>query len=93
MAEEPSVQRMKRKITGADGKDVLVYRQIIIVTFVGNIFPEKIRMNLSCFSVEPYVHPAVQCFKCLRYGQTMKLCKAKEIVVQNVHKCMIWTIL
>lgn len=84
IAEVASVQRMKRKITGADGNVQLVNRQIIIVTFVGNNLPEKIRINLSYFTVEPYVHPVVQCFKCLRYGHTTKLCKAKE---QRCKKC------
>lgn len=71
------VQRMKRKITNADGNQILVDRQMIIVTFLGNSIPQKVRINLSYFTVDPYVQPVVQCFKCLRYGHTSKLCKSK----------------
>lgn len=78
-----SVKRMKRKIT-EDGIQKLVDRQIVVVTFKGNILPEKVRINLTYFTVEPYIFPVVQCFKCLKYGHTAKLCKATN---ERCKKC------
>lgn len=72
------VQRMKRRVTDGEGEIKFVDRQLIIVTFEGNFIPEKIKINLTSFSVEPYVHPVVQCYSCLRYGHTAKLCKSKS---------------
>lgn len=71
------VQRMKRRVTDNDGNQKLVDRQMVIVNFTGNIIPDKVRINLTYFPVEPYIQPVVQCFKCLRYGHTAKLCKSK----------------
>lgn len=78
------VKRMKRKITDHDGTNKLVDRQLIIVTFEGNVLPNNIRINLTNFPVEPYIHPVVQCYNCLRYGHTSKLCKSKA---QRCQKC------
>lgn len=70
------VRRMKRRVTNADGTTNLVPRQIIIVTFLGNSLPSNIQINLVNFAVEPYIYPVVQCYKCFRYGHTLKLCKS-----------------
>lgn len=83
-----NVQRMKRKVNDTDGNKILVDRQMIIVTFAGNTLPDKVRINLSYFTVDPYIHPVVQCFTCLKYGHTAKLCKSKTkrcITCANIH--------
>lgn len=56
---------MKHKITNSNGNQILVDRQMIIVTFSGNPIPQKVRINLPRFTVDPYVQPVVQCFEYL----------------------------
>lgn len=70
------VKRMKRKIVNSETKAVeYVNRQTIIVTFLGNKIPDSIKINMVNFTVDPYIYPVVQCFKCLRYGHTSVQCK------------------
>lgn len=76
--EVVEVQRMKRRVVKADGQVEFADRQIIIVTFLGNSLPQSLQINLVNFKVEPYIHPVVQCFKCLRFGHTSKLCKGNS---------------
>lgn len=73
------VKRMKRWVIDPVSKQVsYVDRQMIIVTFLGNKIPDTVKMYLVRFNVESYVHPVVQCFKCLRYGHTHTQCKSKK---------------
>lgn len=69
------VKRMKRKRVNENGETDLIPRQMIIVTFLGNTLPENVKINLVNFPVEPYIHPVVQCFSCLRFGHTSNMCK------------------
>ncbi|CAG9829893.1 unnamed protein product [Diabrotica balteata] len=71
-----NVQRMQWKITNNDGTTQLVPKQMIIVEFLGNEVSQNIIINLCNFSVDPYIHPVVQCYKCLRYGHSSKQCKS-----------------
>lgn len=72
------VKRMLKKIIEQDGNPKLVKRQVVIVTFLGNAIPKNIKISLVNFPVEPYVYPVIQCFKCLRYGHTLNLCKSNK---------------
>lgn len=72
------VKRMKRRATDPETKQVsFVDRQMVIVTFLGNKIPDTLKINLVRFTVDPYVHPVIQCFKCLRYGHTSVQCRGK----------------
>lgn len=51
------LQRMNRKNKDEDGSQILVDKQVVIVTFLGNKLPQKIKKNLSYFTVEPYIQP------------------------------------
>lgn len=77
------VKRMERKITDSEGKEKVVKRQMIVVSFQGNLLPQKIRINGVNFPVDPYVHPVIQCYRCLRYGHVTKLCKNTESVCKK----------
>lgn len=79
-----NVQRMKRRVVDKEGNSSLIDRQMIIVTFTGNSLPEKVRINLTYFAVDPYIQPVVQCLRCLKYGHIAKLCKSKT---QLCHIC------
>lgn len=78
------VKRMKKRVVGENGVAKLVDRQMIIVSFAGTTLPVSLRINGVNFPVEPYVYPVVQCFRCLRYGHTSKLCKN---TTDQCHKC------
>lgn len=73
--EVVSVKRMERRVVNDRGESSFVPRQVIIVTFLGSNLPTDVQINLTNFPVEPYVHPVVQCFSCMRYGHTSKMCK------------------
>lgn len=72
------VKRLKRKVKDSNtGEDKIIDRQIVVVSFLGNALPREVRINKVNFSVEPYIHPVIQCQSCLRYGHTEKLCRGK----------------
>lgn len=72
------VKRLRRKIKDTNtGEEKLIDRQMILVSFLGNELPQEIRINRVNFSVEPYVHPVIQCRTCLRFGHTERLCRGK----------------
>lgn len=73
------VKRLLRKtIDEASKKEVLVKLQVIVVTFKGSTLPTNIQINSVNFDVEPYVHPVVICYHCMRYGHTSKMCRGKS---------------
>lgn len=76
--EVVEVKRLERKVVGDDGKERVVKRQIVVVSFRGNSLPQEVRINGVLVPVEPFVHPVVQCFRCLRYGHTSFLCQRTE---------------
>lgn len=72
------IKRLRRKFINRDtGKEELVDRQMIVITFLGSVIPDKIRINFCSFSVEPWVYPVVRCFQCLRFGHIAAQCKGK----------------
>lgn len=72
------VKRLERKIVDNDGKEKIVQRQIIVVSFLGNEIPRQVRINGVNFPVEPYITPVIQCRKCLRYGHITKVCQKTD---------------
>lgn len=73
------VKRLKRKTFNSENNQYeYADRQMIMVTFLGNEIPKEVIINLVRFPVDPYIHPVVQCFRCLRYGHTSSQCKSKD---------------
>lgn len=72
------VKRMLRKGVDESGNEKLVPRQIIVVSFQGNSIPQNVRINSVNFQVEPYIHPVIQCKRCLHYGHATSLCRNAE---------------
>lgn len=71
------VKRLFRKVVKSDGTVEYVKRQMILITFLGTSIPSSVRINFCSFPVEPYVHPVVSCFSCLRFGHRSTQCKGK----------------
>lgn len=72
------VKRLTRYTTDASGNKITVPRQMIIVTFSGRFIPDHIVIDYVRCPVETYVSPVMQCFTCLRYGHSSRLCKGKK---------------
>lgn len=72
------IKRLKKKLINREtGREELVDRQTIVVTFLGSTIPNKIRINLCTFPVEPWVYPVVKCYSCLRFGHVASQCRGK----------------
>lgn len=73
------IKRLQRKVVNKEtGKEETVDRQMIQITFLGSTIPSKIRINFCIFPVEPWIHPVVKCFSCLRFGHVASQCKGKS---------------
>lgn len=79
------IKRMHRK-TVVDGSDKYIPRQMIIITFEGNLLPQYVTINSVQFSVEPFVGRVVQCFNCLQYGHISKQCKSTKALCSKCSK-------
>lgn len=89
------IKRLRRKVTDREtGKDIYVDRQMVLLTFLGSSIPDKIRINFCTFPVEPWVHPVIRCFRCLRFGHVADQCKGNVRCSQcgalghNFQKCI-----
>lgn len=87
------VKRINRKIQ-TDGSEKWIPRQLVIVTFEGNILPSYVVINSVHFAVEPYISKVIQCYKCLKYGHVSKQCRSTKTLCTNCgkekldnHKC------
>lgn len=75
-----NVKRMYRKNekkSKPDDPDT-VPRQMVIVTFQGLNMPQFVFIDRVRCVVEPYIAPVIQCYRCMRYGHSSKLCKGKQ---------------
>lgn len=80
-----NVKRMNRKIQ-VDGSEKWIPRQLVIVTFEGNVLPKYVVINSVNFVVEPYISKVVQCYKCLKYGHVSKQCRSTKTLCTNCGK-------
>ncbi|CAG9762658.1 unnamed protein product [Ceutorhynchus assimilis] len=90
-----SVKRMEKNVTDKDGQSIKVKKQMVLLTFEGNLLPNDVKNSVS-FPVERFYGRAAQCFKCLKFGHISKQCRAKDslciscgqMVIENtVHNC------
>lgn len=71
-------RRFNRKINNAEGKAEYAPTGTICLTFSGTVIPKEVSIFGLMFRVAPYVAPVVQCYNCLQFGHTRKLCRAKS---------------
>lgn len=72
------VRRIKRKNVGVDGTNSYIPTSTVCILFSGVSIPREIFICGLSFPVYPYLLPVVQCFNCLLYGHTKKLCRGKK---------------
>ena len=68
-------RRLHRKVFN-DGSPTWVPTQTVVLTFEGQLLPEKIYAFFTSLAVEVYQLPTIQCRKCLRFGHIMAKCRS-----------------
>lgn len=69
---------MRNKQSTTD-KDKWIPSQSILITFSGQIIPEKIFIFKVKTYIEPYVSKPMQCYNCFKFGHTSKTCRGKKL--------------
>ena len=71
--------RLNRKVLGISSEGpTFEPTNTILMTFEGTILPRSVKIYGLEKLVIPYISPVTQCFNCLRFGHTKKLCKSKK---------------
>lgn len=69
--------RLKKKLSETSSE--LEETSIVIVTFEGNLLPNKLRMENLIIPVREYHRREMFCESCKRYGHTKKFCNNKKL--------------
>lgn len=92
--EVVAIRRLNRKQIDENKVVTYVPTSTICVTFTGTKVPKELEIWGLSFPVLPYLMPVVQCYNCLLYGHTKKLCRGKkkckncgEIESENHSQC------
>lgn len=70
-----AVRRFTKK--GEDGSRYPL--TTISVTFVTNNLPQFVYIDRWRSKVKEYIYPVMQCYKCLKFNHTAKICKNKQV--------------
>lgn len=70
------IRRLNYKKKGNDGTYCWLPSETIVVTFDGQILPNRIYMCFNSLPVEKYNLPTIQCFRCCRFGHTKEKCRS-----------------
>lgn len=74
-----SVRRLNRKVVNELDKSISYEpTATVLFTFKGVVLPKVIQFYHLERSVEIYIPPVTQCYRCLRFGHTKTNCKGKE---------------
>lgn len=77
------VQRLSRKCVSDEKKVSYVPSQSVKLTFAGPDMPANVFLWYSRVPCEPFVQSTIQCFKCLKFGHTSKVCRSKNNVCRK----------
>ncbi|XP_075988876.1 uncharacterized protein LOC142984892 [Anticarsia gemmatalis] len=72
-----------RRFTKKENGELKPYKTVSL-TFLSNVLPEYVYLDLFRFKVHEYHAPLLQCFKCFKFNHGAKICK-------NSQKCSICT--
>lgn len=75
---EVTVVQVKRiyKIKELESKEkIKIPTPVVIISFRGTALPIDVKLLGVRCKVEPYVQRVIQCYNCLRYGHTSRVCK------------------
>lgn len=57
--------------------------QTVVLTFDGQVLPNRVFLYYNSFSVVHYDLPTIQCYNCCRYGHTKSICRSNP----TCYKC------
>jgi hypothetical protein len=77
------VRRLNRRII-TDGGPQLKPTESVVLTFDGQVLPKRIFLCYTALSVETYIFPTIQCYKCCRFGHVKINCRATS---PRCYKC------
>lgn len=69
-------RRLSRK-ENKDGEISWIPTQTVVVTFLGQILPERVYLYYTSLPIELYKYPTIQCYSCCRFGHTKAQCRSK----------------
>lgn len=69
-------RRLNRKNV-SEGVVTWVPTQTVVITFRGQMLPERVFSYSSVLSLEPYKFPTIQCMNCCRFGHIKAQCRSK----------------
>ncbi|XP_050667747.1 uncharacterized protein LOC126967331 [Leptidea sinapis] len=75
-------RRFNRKVI-EEGKVTWLPTQTIVITFHGQVLPEKISLFHNSLPVETYLFPTIQCLNCCRFGHIKTVCRSNP----RCYKC------
>lgn len=70
------IRRLKFKRI-IDGITTWESSQSVVITFDGQILPDRVFIGYNSIPVDLYRYPTIQCYKCCRFGHTQTLCRSK----------------
>lgn len=70
-------RRLNMKRKKDDGSVTWVPSNTVVLTFTGQILPEKVFCYKTSFPVSLYQLPTIQCRKCCRFGHIQAQCRSK----------------
>lgn len=51
---------------------------LMVVTFVANSLPEKVKLDYYIAPIELYINPVQLCFNCFKFGHLQRFCRSKK---------------
>lgn len=52
--------------------------QTVSITFLSNVLPDNVQYDLFSYRVFEYIPPLQQCFKCMKFNHSAKICNGKQ---------------
>lgn len=72
------VRRLNRKIISESGLVSFTPTTSVLVTFKGQLLPDRITLFSCIREVHPFIQRVIQCNNCLRFGHTENLCRGSK---------------
>lgn len=79
--------RLKKKANVASSVQELEDTSIVIITFEGNLLPDKLVLEKMIVPIREYRRREMFCLNCGKYGHTQKMCNNKKLV-NPTYLCM-----